>query len=201
MNTQTGVGVACNQGKKKRRRNKKYSRNKTNGSSRWLQSNMMEDPCTWLVYVSLTKNGAEAECHVTTRVRPWPPLRQPVVHDDEMRGDETSSLLFIHPWPPSLEAHHRHTGSLLHSAFLARSPHLTSLTYIAGSIAPSPAANEMLRAAARALTVSSLNPKVLDLSVFFFSVSGGSGSLIFFRCRCSRWRITTSADSSPAARR
>uniref|UniRef100_A0A0E0QYL0 alanine transaminase n=2 Tax=Oryza rufipogon TaxID=4529 RepID=A0A0E0QYL0_ORYRU len=117
-----------------------------------------------------------------------------------MRGDETSSLLFIHPWPPSLEAHHRHTGSLLHSAFLARSPHLTSLTYIAGSIAPSPAANEMLRAAARALTVSSLNPKVLDLSVFFFSVSGGSGSLIFFRCRCSRWRITTSADSSPAAR-
>uniref|UniRef100_A0A0E0QYK9 alanine transaminase n=1 Tax=Oryza rufipogon TaxID=4529 RepID=A0A0E0QYK9_ORYRU len=81
-----------------------------------------------------------------------------------MRGDETSSLLFIHPWPPSLEAHHRHTGSLLHSAFLARSPHLTSLTYIAGSIAPSPAANEMLRAAARALTVSSLNPKVLALA-------------------------------------
>lgn len=198
MNTQTGVGVACNQGEKNRRRNKKYSRNKTNGSSRWLQSNMMEDPCTWLVYVSLTKNGAEAECHVTTRVRPWPPLRQPVVHDDEMRRDEFPPLLFIHPWPPSLEAHHRHTGSLLHSAFLARSPHSPT----------SPDRSHRRRRPTRCFAPpparspsAPSTQRFLDLSVFFFSVSGGSGSLIFFRCRCSRWRITTSADSSPAARR
>lgn len=197
MNTQTGVGVACNQGEKNRR-NKKYSRNKTNGSSRWLQSNMMEDPCTWLVYVSLTKNGAEAECHVTTRVRPWPPLRQPVVHDDEMRRDEFPPLLFIHPWPPSLEAHHRHTGSLLHSAFLARSPHSPT----------SPDRSHRRRRPTRCFAPpparspsAPSTQRFLDLSVFFFSVSGGSGSLIFFRCRCSRWRITTSADSSPAARR